>query len=325
MRFITRAAFAVGLFLGLGLQVALAGSVETSQPPSNVASLTSSGAVTSPFFDGGILNINGPTGVECVAGFDSPDSTTVAVCFDQAGGVPAVGVKPRVFWNTGAGLFGLSNLAGHIQLAPGSGNRIQTTEFYYSSIASGSCAFSVATEGAKVCTGPDTAFRETGTFIEQTNASMTGTAGSGTGITANHTAAVTPFMHKVTVTEAALTDADNSQDITVWTVPAKAEVHRMIMDVTATFTGGSSTDADIVCGYGASLNEYVDSADVDGATGTYGDANTELGPNLEGGIGDVPSWSATTAIKCRFTNTGDTLANLTTGSATFYIEGAVFP
>lgn len=162
------------------------------------------------------------------------------------------------------------------------------------------------------------------TFGPQTQVNA-GTAGSGTGFTTVATGQMVHSVHKITVTNAAL-DVAATSDETIWTVPAKTRVLRMIADVTTTFSGGGITDMDVVCGPSAGSNGYLVTFDVDTAIGTYGDVAAEIGANLlSATYADIPSWSATTAIICRFTCAGANCSAATQGSATFYIEHLVYP
>lgn len=154
---------------------------------------------------------------------------------------------------------------------------------------------------------------------------LAGTAGSGTGITANSTAQVCEFVHKITVTEAALTDADTSQDVTLWTVPAKTKIQRVIAHATADFTGGGNTAVTVSVGTTGTETIYLVANSIFSGTPVLGDAEAELGTALAGGIGHIPSFTGTTAIVARFTSTTGTVGGLTTGSVTFYIEGVVYP
>lgn len=151
-----------------------------------------------------------------------------------------------------------------------------------------------------------------------------GTAGSGTGISTNASGVLRTVVSKITVARTALTAAATTQDVTVWTVPAKARLIRMIADGTVAFTGGGVTALTITCGKTAGGNEYLLSGSLF-TTGTFGDVVGEMGASLSGGVGDVASWSATTALQCRFTSTTANLNALTTGSVTFYLEWIVYP
>lgn len=154
-----------------------------------------------------------------------------------------------------------------------------------------------------------------------------GTAGSGTGYTTNETAQVVHQVHKITVARTALTAAATTEDETIWTVPAKTRVMRVIVDVTAAFddAAGPITAVTIQCGPSAGSATYVPATSVF-TVNTIGDVAAEIGTALTSAtIADIPSFSATTAISCRFTSTGGNLSTLTTGSATFYIEHMVYP
>lgn len=187
---------------------------------------------------------------------------------------------------------------------------------------------SYTTDGAKLVSVRTNTSTEKA-FVDKdgnySNTALNGTAGSGTGITVNATSLAREFCHKITVTEAALSDADGEQDIVLWTVPAKTKITRVICDVTAAFTGGTIAAFTISVGPAGSETAYLDAGNAFAGAATYGDADSELGASLEGLQGHIPSWSGTTAIEARFTATGDTVAAATAGSATFYIEGVVYP
>lgn len=152
---------------------------------------------------------------------------------------------------------------------------------------------------------------------------LNGTAGSGTGITTNATSQVRTFLHKITVTEAALTDADGSQDITLWTVPAKTKIQRVVAECTANFTGGGAGAVTVSVGPTGSETGYLVATSIFSGTPVIGDAEAELGTLVVGGIGHIPSFSGTTAIVARFAADVN-VADLTTGSCTFWIEGLVY-
>lgn len=150
-----------------------------------------------------------------------------------------------------------------------------------------------------------------------------GTPPSATGVTVNKKGSVRTFVHKVTVSRTALTAAAATQDIVIWTTAAKTKIQRVIMDVTAAFTGGGTAVATISIGPNGAETTYMAAKDAFAGAAVYGDADSELGTALAGGIGDIPSWSGTTAIEARFTS--DTTVNVyTTGSVTFHIEGLVY-
>lgn len=160
-----------------------------------------------------------------------------------------------------------------------------------------------------------------------TDSGIIGTAPSGTGITVGNTAEVRHVMHKVTVDYTAASAAATTKDITLWTLPAKTRVMRVIADVTTPFTGGAVSDCDVTVGSSAGGAEYLLSFDVDSATGTFGNNQAELGASILGG-GSFDSditWGSTTVVQCRFTSSGANLSALTAGVMVVYIECAVYP
>lgn len=157
------------------------------------------------------------------------------------------------------------------------------------------------------------------------NSFAAGTAGSGTGYTTNSVGIIPFKVHKITVTEAALDNAATSDEV-IWIVQAKTRVIRVIADVTQTFSGGGITDMDVTCGTTAGGNQYLLTHDVDTAIGTYGDVAAEIGAGLlSATVADIPSWSATTSVQCRFTCVGANCTAATQGSVTYYIEHLVYP
>lgn len=164
-----------------------------------------------------------------------------------------------------------------------------------------------------------------GTTYATIRTGLAGTAGSGTGITANNTAELRTFVNKITVTEAALTAAAASQDITLWTVAAQTKITRVIAQSTAGFTGGSVSNMTITVGKAAGTAEYLASGSIFGAA-VLGDVVAEMGAGLKSAtLDDFPNFAGAGTISCRFTATGDNVVNCTAGSVTFWIEGTVYP
>jgi hypothetical protein len=160
---------------------------------------------------------------------------------------------------------------------------------------------------------------------EYSLAALDGTAGSGTGITVNATSVNRSFVHKITVAETALTAAATTQDITLWTLPAKTRLLRIVAETTTGFTGGTIVDMAITVGATAGTNGYLLSGSTFAAS-VLGDAAAELGANLlPATVADIPSMSATSIVTVRYTATGDNVVNATAGSTTFYIIGEVLP
>lgn len=154
---------------------------------------------------------------------------------------------------------------------------------------------------------------------------VAGTAGSGTGITTNVTASVRQFVHKITVAETALTAAATTQDVTIWTVPGKTRLTRIVADATVGFTGGGLTNMTVTCGSAPGSTNYLLSGSIFAAA-TLGDVAAEIGAGLlSATVADIPSFSSTTGISCRFTSTTANVVAATAGSVTFYIEGVTYP
>jgi hypothetical protein len=156
-----------------------------------------------------------------------------------------------------------------------------------------------------------------------------GTAGSGTGVTVNATSAVVPFVHKVTVTSAAMTAAATT-DITIWTTPVNTRLTRIVAEVTQVFTGGALTAVTLTCGNAAGGNQYLTSNSVFTAQNTWGDAQAEIGANLlSATVADMGTSAAgvpgAITISCRFTCTTANCNAATQGSVSFEIEGVTYP
>lgn len=154
-----------------------------------------------------------------------------------------------------------------------------------------------------------------------------GVAGSGTGFTSNANSYIVHKVDKITVDRTALTAAATTQDITFWTVPAKTRVLREIADVTQAFDDGAGpiSAVTMTCGTTAGGSQYLNSGSVFAVT-TLGDVAAEIGAGLlSATVADIPSFSTTTAVQCRFTSTGGNLSTLTTGSVTYYLELLVYP
>lgn len=164
------------------------------------------------------------------------------------------------------------------------------------------------------------------TLTDFSNTGSLGTAGSGTGFSLVKQGVLRLWVDKITVARTALTAAATTQDVTVWTVPAKTRMINLIVDGTAAFDDGAGpiSALTITCGKTAGGNEYLLSGSLF-TVNTLGDATGEVGASLTSYFGDIPSWSGTTAVTCRFTSTGGNLSTLTTGSATFYLEMSTYP
>lgn len=155
---------------------------------------------------------------------------------------------------------------------------------------------------------------------------VVGTAGSGEGISGAATNYGRHVVHKISLSYTALGVDDTTKDVTLWTLPAKTRVLRVIADVTQEFLGGLIADVTLVVGNSTGGDEYLLTQDVFAGVGTYGASQAELGDGVVGGTGfsgDL-TWSSTTVVQCRFVS-DEVMSALTQGAATFYIECCTYP
>lgn len=110
----------------------------------NVASRISAATANLGFSDAGVLNVTAATGAECAIGITATDSFR-AICLNKKGGLGASG--PYIADN--GGTLTITDSA-DITLSPGAGNKVTTAQYFNSSIGSGSNAFAVATNGARI-------------------------------------------------------------------------------------------------------------------------------------------------------------------------------
>lgn len=155
------------------------------------------------------------------------------------------------------------------------------------------------------------------------------TEASGTGITVNTGGELHTLVYKVTLTQAAFSAAATTADATIATLPAKMQINGIWADVTQVFSGGAVATANMTCGKTAGGNEYLVSFDVKSATLQRGLVDGDLGASINRANavqgGDMPSWTATTAVQCRMTTTGANTNALTQGSITYYIRTTSLP
>lgn len=158
-----------------------------------------------------------------------------------------------------------------------------------------------------------------------TNAAIT--AGSGTGITVNHTGWVNQQVYKVTTTYAAYSDTDTTKGIVIATLPAKTKLIACYADTTAEYTGGAVSAATLRVGVTAEdAAEILADHDVLSGAVTKGLADADMGTSMtraaaiQGGY--LPSWTGTTAIYATINTTDANTNALTTGSTTFYLVTA---
>lgn len=164
------------------------------------------------------------------------------------------------------------------------------------------------------------------------------TVGSGTGITVDDAGQLRQQVYRVTVGTTALVCNATTCDVTVATLPAKTFVVHAMVDQTVAFTCSAvctTSTLSATLGKTAGGTEYLVSWDADAAVARFGTTAAQLGASLTGAtvpteLGDLASWTATTAVVMRFTSgTGNigngAVTNLGAGSLTFYLTTVVMP
>ena len=167
----------------------------------------------------------------------------------------------------------------------------------------------------------------TGTSVKMSSPQIT--AGGGTGVTVNNTGELRRQIYKVTTLYTAYAAAATTFDVTIATLPAKTRLMGIVADTTQAFNGGAVTACTIVVGKTVGGNEYILSHSVFAAAVVKGNLDADLGASITRAAavqgGDLPSWTATTAITVRLTTTTANTNALTQGSTTFYLVTEVYP
>lgn len=168
------------------------------------------------------------------------------------------------------------------------------------------------------------------------------TAGSGTGVTVHNNGSLGDGKYKVTVDYTNCIAAAVNCDLTIATLPAKTFVQRVLGDLTVPYVcAGTCTTATLTgtLGRTAGASEFLASFDADAAAALFGDADAELGTEMNAAArvangalipGVLGSWTATTTVVYRLHSaTGNlgtgTASNLNAGSVTFYLETSRMP
>ena len=158
---------------------------------------------------------------------------------------------------------------------------------------------------------------------------ITGT--SATGATVNEIGAPTRAVYKVTTSYTAFQQGAGAtnKEITIATLPAKTRLVSIIADTTTKYIGGGVTATTLKVSKTANGGEYIAVHDVFTAAVTKGLADADLGTvmvraeAIQGG--DLPSWSAATAVLARLDTTTANTSALTQGSTTFYLVTEAMP
>lgn len=130
-------------------------------------------------------------------------------------------------------------------------------------------------------------------------------------------------FYSVTIPFGAFSAAAKTADVTLLTLPAKAKITAVYMDVTTAFTGGGETAATLSIGVTAGGTTIM-GAHSSFTAATWGLADADMGSgmtragSIQGGL--LPSWTGTTAVTSRLTTTTNNTSTLTAGSVTYTFE-----
>ncbi len=122
-----------------------------------------------------------------------------------------------------------------------------------------------------------------------------------------------PTWNKFTIGEAALTDADTSEDEALFTALQHQKVHAITIKHSAAFTGGGLSSMTISIGTAASPTYYVAAYNIFQAVGDL----VFLDENI---FGSVTMAAAGHPVIARFTSGGGNVADATAGSVDVWIQ-----
>ena len=118
--------------------------------------------------------------------------------------------------------------------------------------------------------------------------------------------------------------AATTGEVTVGVLPERALALAAFVWVDTACTGTTTLTASV--GPDASETAYVLPGDVKAVANTvYGDAVGEVGASMSGGLGHLPSITATTTVKILFTSTVQNLNAATTCTGTAWVSYEVLP
>ncbi len=127
----------------------------------------------------------------------------------------------------------------------------------------------------------------------------------------------TPTWHKYTVAESAFTAAAVTENIELFSLPAKGIIHSVIIKHTTSFTGGGLTGFTLSLGIAGSLAKYATAFDVYQATGATA---TQASNSL-----DVENFSSATSIRLAAEGTNANVNAATAGSVDVYVLWGLLP
>ncbi len=127
------------------------------------------------------------------------------------------------------------------------------------------------------------------------------------------TGGTVPSWDKYTIGEAALTDADTSEDIALFTALQYQKVHAITIKHSAAFTGGGLSSMTVSIGTAGSPTYYATEYDIFQAVGDL----VFLDENI---FGSVTMAAAGHAVIARFTSGGANVADATAGSIDIWMQ-----
>jgi hypothetical protein len=127
-----------------------------------------------------------------------------------------------------------------------------------------------------------------------------------------------PRWTKITKAATDFTASAGTEDIEVFSLPAKGVIHEVVQKHTTAFSGGSLSALTTSIGISGSFTKYAATFDVFQATGDTVFQHTDS-------TGDMENFGSTTSIRIQAVATDDTLDNVNTGSVDVYILYSTLP
>ena len=156
-----------------------------------------------------------------------------------------------------------------------------------------------------------------------TNTTPVGTFLTGVGVTPGYSNRNNSFIHKISLDYRIAQVAALTRDVTLWTMPARCRVLRVVWQCTTPFAGTLISAATMSVGSAAGGAQLLTAGNLLVAT-TRGIVAAEYGSGINNQNG-YNSWAGGGIINLRFTSVGANLSALTTGALDFYIDGVVYP
>jgi hypothetical protein len=140
------------------------------------------------------------------------------------------------------------------------------------------------------------------------------------GFTALPTQIALGTWDKYTVSYSQFSTAGTSNNFTLFTLPAKTLIHKVIIKPTTAFSGGAISAYTLSVGIAGTLAKYIAAFDVFQAVAatTFGASATDIAVTLE-------SFSAGVAIKVAAVSTSANLSAATAGAADIYVLTSLLP